>query len=337
MKCKNCGNILVENAISCSLCGSTDLEKITNQQEEMPSLIIQNEPAVQENYTYISTNNTKKNNGKVYLSIYLITVVVFFVLSIISGIFIKDNREGITAEEFKKYMKEKNYNVTDLTKYNYNYDYYYVAKNNNYSIIYMYSDDNEIINNSYISVKDSIIKKESSIVKNRIDINFNKFSKYSINDNTEYKIVVKKDKTLIFTSANAIYKTNIDNIFKELGYDYKINISHIFLILGLLTICLLFIVSFWKIFGKAGRKKIGSLIPIYNLYCLTDIAVGNGLLFLVMLIPIVNFVFLIYLYYKLAKMFGKSTSFAIGIIFLGIVFIPLLAFDDSEYLGIKKL
>ena len=39
---------------------------------------------------------------------------------------------------------------------------------------------------------------------------------------------------------------------------------------------------------------------------------------------------------KLARAFGKSDGFAVGLIFLSIIFMSILAFDDSTYLGVPK-
>jgi len=36
---------------------------------------------------------------------------------------------------------------------------------------------------------------------------------------------------------------------------------------------------------------------------------------------------------NLAQVFGKSTGFGIGLIFLPIIFIPILAFGNAKYLG----
>ena len=38
-------------------------------------------------------------------------------------------------------------------------------------------------------------------------------------------------------------------------------------------------------------------------------------------------------YIKLAKAFGKSSGFAAGLIFLNVIFMGILAFDDSVYSG----
>jgi len=50
-----------------------------------------------------------------------------------------------------------------------------------------------------------------------------------------------------------------------------------------------------------------------------------------MILPIVNIVIAFIVYIELAKKFGKSGGFGVGLIFLGIIFFPILAFGDAEY------
>lgn len=100
-----------------------------------------------------------------------------------------------------------------------------------------------------------------------------------------------------------------------------------------LIICILFIVAWWKIFEKAGEAGWKSIIPFYNYYILFKIAWGNGLLFLLMFIPFVNFIIAIILEVKLAKAYGQSGGFAVGLIFLPNIFTLILAFGSSQYVG----
>ena len=96
------------------------------------------------------------------------------------------------------------------------------------------------------------------------------------------------------------------------------------------------IVALWKIFEKAGEPGWAAIIPFYNLYVLFQITWGSGWKFLLMLIPIANIVIAIITMVKLAKAFGKSGGFAVGLIFLSIIFYCILAFDQSRYLGVPE-
>lgn len=100
-----------------------------------------------------------------------------------------------------------------------------------------------------------------------------------------------------------------------------------------LAVAAFMIVCMWKIFSKAGQPGWASIIPFYNSYVLFDIAWGNGLLFLLMLVPAANTIIAIILYVKLSQAFGYSGAFAVGLIFLPIIFIPVLAFGNNTYIG----
>lgn len=92
------------------------------------------------------------------------------------------------------------------------------------------------------------------------------------------------------------------------------------------------IVAMWRLFTKAGRPGWAAIIPIYNTYTLFDIVYpGHGIKFLLMLIPFVNIYIGIKCYIDLAKAFGKSGAYALGLIFLNPIFMCILGFDSSVY------
>ena len=101
-----------------------------------------------------------------------------------------------------------------------------------------------------------------------------------------------------------------------------------------LAFAVLAIVAMWKIFEKAGKPGWAAIIPFYNIYVLFEITWGNGWKFLLLLIPIANIVFAIITMVKLAKAFGKGGGFAVGLIFLSVIFYCILAFGPSEYEGV---
>lgn len=92
------------------------------------------------------------------------------------------------------------------------------------------------------------------------------------------------------------------------------------------------IVAMWKLFTKAGKPGWAALIPFYNTYTLFDIVYpGHGIKFLLLLIPFVNIYIGIKCYIDLAKAFGKSGAYALGLIFLNPIFMCILGFDSSVY------
>lgn len=119
-----------------------------------------------------------------------------------------------------------------------------------------------------------------------------------------------------------------DELSNELSAAQSTGSSIVSFIIGVLVI-----VAWWKLFEKAGEAGWKALIPLYNTYTIVKIVDGNGLKFLLLLIPIVNIVYGIMLDIKLAKAFGKSTGFAIGLIFLAPIFMLILGFGDAQYQG----
>ena len=106
----------------------------------------------------------------------------------------------------------------------------------------------------------------------------------------------------------------------------------LFLVLWLAFIVFL-IAAQWKIYEKAGQPGWACIIPIYNIYVLLKIVGKPGWWIIMMLIPIVNIIFLIWMINMLSKSFGKDEGFTIGLLLLGIVFYPILGFGDAQYVG----
>ena len=99
---------------------------------------------------------------------------------------------------------------------------------------------------------------------------------------------------------------------------------------------LLTIIAHWKIFTKAGKPGWASIVPLYNLYILFQIAGYNGWLFLLLLIPFVNVVMMVLVCIRLAKDFGKGYGFALGLLFLNTVFTLILGLGSSKYSEVEK-
>ena len=135
--------------------------------------------------------------------------------------------------------------------------------------------------------------------------------------------------------------------------------------------CILSIVAWWKLFNKAGEKGWKSLIPLYNVYIeykiawkplwfWITVALGLGMApfapqyemdaagavvqtggalpgeFMYVIYSILSLavaVLSIMLLWKLAKSFGKGTGFFLGLVFLNFIFMLILAFGSSRYIG----
>jgi hypothetical protein len=107
------------------------------------------------------------------------------------------------------------------------------------------------------------------------------------------------------------------------------------------AVIIFMIVVYWKIFEKAGQPGWASIVPFYNTYVLiVNILEMPPIWFWLLLVPCANIVVLIILAFmipfKLAEKFGKDVGFAIGLLLLGIIFLPILAFGDARYRGGRK-
>lgn len=106
----------------------------------------------------------------------------------------------------------------------------------------------------------------------------------------------------------------------------------------IILIVLVFIIAGWRLFSKAGKPGWAIIIPFYNLYIYTQIIQRPGwwiLLYFSIAIPAVGALALVFLsivdQLRLAKVFGRSAGFGVGLILLGWIFFPILAFSGSQY------
>lgn len=100
-----------------------------------------------------------------------------------------------------------------------------------------------------------------------------------------------------------------------------------------LAIIVLVIAGLWKTFTKAGQPGWAAIIPIVNIYFLLKIAGRPGWWLVLFLIPIVNIVISIIVYFDIARSFGKGVLFAIGLILLTPIFFCILGFGSAQYQG----
>jgi predicted permease len=105
------------------------------------------------------------------------------------------------------------------------------------------------------------------------------------------------------------------------------------LIVIVLALMIFIIAAMWKIYEKASQPGWAAIVPFYNLYVLLKIVGKPGWWLVLFLIPLVNYVFIIWTYNMLSKSFGKEEGFTVGLVLLGIVFFPILGFGDAKYIG----
>jgi hypothetical protein len=98
-----------------------------------------------------------------------------------------------------------------------------------------------------------------------------------------------------------------------------------------LLVLVVFIAAAWKTFVKAGQAGWKVLIPIYDAIITLRIVGLSGWYFFLYLVPVVGFLFAIYVAYKLSKAFG----YGIGMTILQFLLIGalIIGFGKAKYLG----
>ena len=133
------------------------------------------------------------------------------------------------------------------------------------------------------------------------------------------------------------------------------------------------IVAWWRIFSKAGEKGWKILIPVYNMYVMYKLfwkaaifaimivlsivaVIGSSVtmygavmsvlqggsstfyigLFLLVASMIVILILDIIFYNKVSKAFGHGAGFTVGLVLLPFIFLLILAFDSSKYIGKER-
>ena len=85
------------------------------------------------------------------------------------------------------------------------------------------------------------------------------------------------------------------------------------------------------LFPKAGQPRWAALVPFYNIYVLVvGVARLSPLWFVLIMIPPMNLIAAILVNVEVAKRFGRTEAFGIGLSVFGFVLYPVLGFGSSE-------
>lgn len=102
--------------------------------------------------------------------------------------------------------------------------------------------------------------------------------------------------------------------------------------IAVIAVYVLIAVALWKVFSKAGYPGILAWIPIVNLIVLLKIAGYSAWLVLLYLIPIVNFIFAIFVAIRLGERFGKGGFFSLLWLWLfPVIGYFVLGFGQARY------
>ncbi len=85
------------------------------------------------------------------------------------------------------------------------------------------------------------------------------------------------------------------------------------------------------LYAKAGHSFFAALIPFYAEWTFAKIAGAPGVMGLLLWVPLLNVLAWFALNFGLARKFGRSPLFALGLVFVNPIFMPILAFGSSRY------
>jgi len=92
------------------------------------------------------------------------------------------------------------------------------------------------------------------------------------------------------------------------------------------------LVGWVLVFRKAGMPGWAALVPFYNVYVMVvHVARLSKLWFVLTLIPAVQVIPAILVNVEVAKRFGRSEAFGLGLFLMGFVFYPILGFGRAKY------
>ena len=150
----------------------------------------------------------------------------------------------------------------------------------------------------------------------------------------------------------------------DYGYGYEAGVfAAVMAVIGIvlvigLVIYILQVVGMWKVFKKSGEEGWKAIIPIYNTYTMCKItgvnpwwvlivAIAGGLsgafgdsdlnTIVSLLCSIVTIYFSVLLNVSLARAFGKTDGFAVGLVLLNPIFLLILGCGSSQFIAKKPM
>jgi hypothetical protein len=110
-------------------------------------------------------------------------------------------------------------------------------------------------------------------------------------------------------------------------------IAFLIVFLAMFALIIFYAAAFWRILEKAGVPGWGAIIPIYNIYLWCKVVGRPGWWVILLFIPVVSVIVVLILSLDLAKAFAKSAGFGVGLWLLSMVFVPILGYGPSTYIG----
>lgn len=145
--------------------------------------------------------------------------ICLFVFIFVTGC---GNKTPLTAAQFKSTMEDKGYIITDATSQFTSYEYIkaaYIASSSDYKYqIEFYVLSSNEYSASFFSYNKSIFEDEKTSKAIETTLSAGNYSKYTIEDDSKYKVVSKIDTTVLYSNVDKTYKENVKTILKDINY-----------------------------------------------------------------------------------------------------------------------
>jgi len=143
------------------------------------------------------------------------------------------------------------------------------------------------------------------------------------------------DPNLAYPTAHAVTSSGADPAVAAVFIGFAVMFVLVFALIAYALYA--FLLS--RIFKKAGVPQWAAWVPIYSSWKLLELGGQQGFWAVLGLIPLVNIASAVFMYiamYHIGRKLGKEDWFVLLAIFLPIVWLIWLGFDDSEWDGGKK-
>lgn len=116
-----------------------------------------------------------------------------------------------------------------------------------------------------------------------------------------------------------------------IGFYIPFFLTNVFITI-MFSLSILMAAGVWYMFEKAGKPGWASIVPIYNIIVMLEIAQKPTWWLAMFFLPIANIIFLVMMFNGISKSFGKDAGFTVGMVFLNQIFFAILGYGSAEYL-----
>ena len=104
-----------------------------------------------------------------------------------------------------------------------------------------------------------------------------------------------------------------------------------FVVLIYIIVAIILYASLWIIYTKANQPGWSAIIPVYDIYIWTQVVNRPWWWTILFFIPPITIIVYIIMLNDLSNRFGQNAWFTLGLLFLPIIFLPVLAFGEYEF------